>query len=146
MLWNHFGSDHMGTLPLAGCGDYWQELQSLGLRFSGAGCCGLNHCNHFTSIQIHPFSRTSNHQLKTTLYSNEFRIMATQEFPGGLAVRILGFNCHGPSSIPYGQTEILQVMKQSKKKKEESRLHIPRLRTEFKPLSMPGLINTKPMH
>ena len=44
--------------------------------------------------------------------------MATQEFPGGLAVRILGFNCHGPSSIPYGQTEILQVMKQSKKKKK----------------------------
>ena len=53
--------------------------------------------------------------------------MATQEFPGGLAVRILGFNCHGPSSIPDGETEILQVMKHSKKKKkkEESRLHIP---------------------
>lgn len=71
--------------------------------------------------------------------------MATQEFPGGLAVRFLGFNCHGPSSIPDRETEILQVMKHSKKK-EESWLHIPRLRTEFKPLSMPGLINMKPMH
>ena len=45
--------------------------------------------------------------------------MATQEFPGGLAVRILGFNCHGPSSIPDGETEILQVMKHSKKKKKK---------------------------
>ena len=45
--------------------------------------------------------------------------MATQEFPGGLAVRILGFNCHGPSSIPDGGTESLQVMQHSKKKKNQ---------------------------
>jgi len=49
--------------------------------------------------------------------------MATQEFPGGLAVRILGFNCHGPSSIPDGGTESLKVMQHSKKKNQGYTYH-----------------------
>ena len=36
--------------------------------------------------------------------------MTIWEFPGGLVVRILGFNCHGPDSIPGWGTEIQQAM------------------------------------
>ena len=42
------------------------------------------------------------------------------EFPGGLMVRILGFHCHGPGSIPGWETEIPQAMQCSHKKKKIS--------------------------
>lgn len=32
------------------------------------------------------------------------------EFPGGLMVRTLGFQCHGPGSIPDWGAEIIQAM------------------------------------
>ena len=35
--------------------------------------------------------------------------------PGGLIIRILGFHCHGPGSVPGEETEILQALKHSKK-------------------------------
>ena len=42
------------------------------------------------------------------------------EFPGGLAVRILGFHCRGLGSIPGRGTEILQAVRPSQKKKKKS--------------------------
>ena len=33
-----------------------------------------------------------------------------REYPGGQVVRILGFHCHGPGSIPDWETEILQAV------------------------------------
>ena len=33
----------------------------------------------------------------------------TRELPDSLMVRIWGFHCHGPSSIPGQRTEILQA-------------------------------------
>ena len=38
-----------------------------------------------------------------------------QEFPGGLVVRIPGFHCHGPGSLPVWETEILQATWRSQK-------------------------------
>ena len=37
------------------------------------------------------------------------------KFPGGLMVRVLGFHCNGPDSVPGGGTEIVQA----KKRKED---------------------------
>ena len=39
------------------------------------------------------------------------------EFPGGPVVKILAFHCHGPASIPGQETEILQAVWHSQKKK-----------------------------
>ena len=36
-----------------------------------------------------------------------------REYPGGQVVRILGFHCHGPGSIPGWGTEILQAVQHS---------------------------------
>ena len=41
-----------------------------------------------------------------------------REFPGGLVVRIPGFHCHGPGSVPVWETEIPQATWQSQKKKK----------------------------
>ena len=41
-----------------------------------------------------------------------------REFLGGLVVRILGFHYHGPGSIPGWETEILQAVQHSKKKRK----------------------------
>ena len=46
-----------------------------------------------------------------------------REFPGGLAVRIPGFHCHGPGSIPGRGTEIQQAMQHSQKKKRYANDH-----------------------
>ena len=35
----------------------------------------------------------------------------TYEFPGGLVVRIPGFHCHGPGSVPGWGTEIPQAVR-----------------------------------
>ena len=43
-----------------------------------------------------------------------------REFPGGLVVRIPGFHCGGPGSIPGQGTEILQATRHGQKKKRES--------------------------
>ena len=40
------------------------------------------------------------------------------EFPGGLVVRIPGFHCHGPGSIPGQGTEIPQPTRHSQKTKQ----------------------------
>ena len=40
------------------------------------------------------------------------------EFPGDLVVRIPGFHCHDPGSIPGWGTEILQAVRCSQKKKK----------------------------
>ena len=40
------------------------------------------------------------------------------EFPGDLAVRILGFHCRGPDSVPHWGTEIPQAVQHSQKKKK----------------------------
>ena len=40
-----------------------------------------------------------------------------REFPGGLVLRILGFHCHGPVSVPGQGTEIPQATQQNKQKK-----------------------------
>ena len=42
------------------------------------------------------------------------------EFPGGLVVRILGFHCCGPGSIPGWETEIPQAVQRGQKKKKNS--------------------------
>ena len=47
----------------------------------------------------------------------KFEIQNNREFPGGLVVRILGFHCHGPSSVSDRGSEILQDL-WSKRKKE----------------------------
>ena len=39
------------------------------------------------------------------------------EFPGGLVVKILGFHCHGPGTMPGQETEILQAVWHRQKKK-----------------------------
>ena len=44
-----------------------------------------------------------------------------REFPGGLVVRILGFNCCGPGSIPCLETEVLQGAWHSQKKKKKDK-------------------------
>ena len=41
------------------------------------------------------------------------------EFPGGLVVRIQGFHCCGPGSIPGQETKIPQVAAFGKKKKKK---------------------------
>ena len=38
-----------------------------------------------------------------------------REFPGGLMVRIPGFHCHGPGSVPGWGTEIPCAMQHSQK-------------------------------
>ena len=43
------------------------------------------------------------------------------EFPGGLEVRIPGFHCCGPGSIPAQGTEILQLAQHGPKKKKFAR-------------------------
>ena len=59
----------------------------------------------------HIFSEIS---VKTTLYWAVLFLIVLRviyrEFPGGLLVRILGFNCCGPGSIPGRGPETLQVM------------------------------------
>ena len=40
------------------------------------------------------------------------------EFPSGLVVRILGFHCHDPGSIPGWRTEILQAQKEKRREKK----------------------------
>ena len=45
-------------------------------------------------------------------------INKNREFPGGLVVKILGFHCRGPSSIPGRGTEILQAAWRGKKQKQ----------------------------
>ena len=48
--------------------------------------------------------------------------ITTLEFPGGLQVRILGFHCHSPGSIPGQGTEIPQT-KQCRKNKHTHHYH-----------------------
>ena len=44
-----------------------------------------------------------------------------REFPGGLMVRILGFHCRDPGSVPGLGTEILQTAQHSQKKKKKKK-------------------------
>ena len=44
--------------------------------------------------------------------------LLTGEFPGGLVVRIWGFHCHSPSSIPGQGAEILQAVQHTQIKTE----------------------------
>ena len=55
-----------------------------------------------------------------------FKTSAPQEFPGGLVVRIPGFHCRGPGSIPGLGTKTLQAVWPKKKKKKKETL-APRL-------------------
>ena len=43
--------------------------------------------------------------------------IGTVAFPGGLVVRILGFHCHGPGSIPVGKLKSCKLLSEAKKKK-----------------------------
>ena len=45
-----------------------------------------------------------------------FKMTYSREFPGGLVVRILGFHCRGPGSIPGWGTEIPQTVQCGQKK------------------------------
>ena len=54
---------------------------------------------------IKDIMETLEHQKK----EKEKRKKKKREFPGGLVVRILGFHCHGPGSIPGQGTEIPQA-------------------------------------
>ena len=44
-----------------------------------------------------------------------------RDFPGGLVVRILGFHCYGPVSVPGQGTELLQATWCSQKEKEREK-------------------------
>ena len=44
--------------------------------------------------------------------------IGTVAFPGGLVVRILGFHCHGPGSIPVGKLKSCKLLSEAKKKKK----------------------------
>lgn len=63
--------------------------------------------------------------------------MATQEFPGGLAVRILGFNCQSKFNPWSGNRDPV-----SHARIKAYTYHD----LEFAPLSTPNSINMKPMH
>ena len=53
------------------------------------------------------------------------KVQPPQEFPGGLVVRILGFHCHGPGSVPGWGAEILQAMCCDLKKKKKKKIQPP---------------------
>ena len=44
-----------------------------------------------------------------------------REFPGGLVVRILGFHCHGPGSVPGWGIEIRQAVWHGQKNPENKK-------------------------
>ena len=71
--------------------------------------------NHWTAMQV-----PSNSSLTQTISESR----KEREFPGGLVVRILGFNCCGPGSIPCLETEVLQGAWHSQKKKKK-KIKIP---------------------
>ena len=48
-------------------------------------------------------------------------LVSCWEFPGGLALRVPGFHCHGLGSIPSQGTEILKIMLISQEKKKKKR-------------------------
>jgi len=45
--------------------------------------------------------------------------IGTVAFPGGLVVRILGFHCHGPGSIPVGKLKSCKLLSEARKKKKK---------------------------
>ena len=64
------------------------------------------------------------------------------ELPGSLVVRIPGFHCHGPDSIPDWRTEILQTTwRYQKRKKEEEE----KKKKTWEGLKVEGLCLTDPL-
>ena len=47
--------------------------------------------------------------------------IGTMAFPGGLVVRILGFRCHGPGSVPDGKLKSCKLLSEAKKKKKKKK-------------------------
>ena len=53
------------------------------------------------------------------IWHQKYRQQIVREFPGGLVIRIPGFHCFGPGSIPGLGTEIPQAAEYGKKKKKK---------------------------
>ena len=61
--------------------------------------------------------------------------------PGGLLVRILGFHCRGPGSIPGQETEILLALKHSTKQNKTAWALGPDYLSPSPVLSFPALVS-----